>query len=141
MSDKPFIDSNIFLYAFSDKDPFKQITAKNIILPGSPIISVQVINEVSNNLLKKLHFHENEVACFIENCYERYSVVNLSQEIFITASRLRNDYQFSYYDSIIVASALISQCQVLYSEDMQHGQMIGHSLKIINPFSSVYAYQ
>ena len=136
MSVKLFIDSNIFLYAFSDKELSKQVTAKNIILNGSPTISVQVINEVSNNLLKKLHFHENEVSCFIENCYERYSVVNLTQEIFITASKLRNDKQFSYYDSIIVASALINQCHVLYTEDMQHVQIIGHSLKILNPFSN-----
>ncbi len=136
MSVKVFIDSNIFLYAFSDKDIFKQGTAKNIILNNSPTISVQVINEVSNNLLKKLHFHEDEVACFIENCYQRYSVASLTQEIFITASKLRNDCQFSYYDSIIVASALINECQVLYTEDMQHGQLIGHSLKIINPFGS-----
>lgn len=134
MSVKLFIDSNIFLYAFSDKELSKQVTAKNIILNGSPTISVQVINEVSNNLLKKLQFHENEVSCFIENCYKRYSVVNLTQEIFSTASKLRNDHQFSYYDSVIVASALMNQCQVLYTEDMQHGQIIEHSLKIRNPF-------
>jgi predicted nucleic acid-binding protein len=46
MSVKLFIDSNIFLYAFSDKELSKQVTAKNIILNGSPTISVQVINEV-----------------------------------------------------------------------------------------------
>jgi predicted nucleic acid-binding protein len=47
MSAKRFIDSNIFLYAFCDKVVSKQVIAKDIILNGSPTISVQVINEVS----------------------------------------------------------------------------------------------
>lgn len=52
MSDKTFIDSNIFLYAFSDKMLTKQVIAKNIILSDTSIISVQVINEVSKNYLR-----------------------------------------------------------------------------------------
>ena len=135
MSDKFFIDSNIFLYAFSDKMLAKQVIAKNIILSDTSIISVQVINEVSNNLLKKLQFLENEITSFIESCYERYSVINFTQEIFIVASELRIKHQFSYYDSIIVSAALINQCQVLYTEDMQHGKIIEKTLKITNPFS------
>jgi predicted nucleic acid-binding protein len=51
MSAKCFIDSNIFIYAFCDKMASKQIIAKDLILDGSPTISVQVINEVSNNSL------------------------------------------------------------------------------------------
>ncbi len=113
----------------------KQVIAKDIILNGSPTISVQVINEVSNNLLKKLQFQESEISSFIVNCYERYSVVNISQETFIAASEIRINHQFSYYDSIIVASALINQCEVLYTEDMQDGKLIANSLKIINPFN------
>jgi predicted nucleic acid-binding protein len=71
MSAKCFIDSNIFIYAFCDKMASKQVIAKDLILDGSPTISVQVINEVSNNLLKKLQFQENEIRSFIVNCYER----------------------------------------------------------------------
>jgi predicted nucleic acid-binding protein len=134
MSAKLFIDSNIFLYAFSDKDLTKQSIAKTIILSGSHTVSVQVVNEVSNNLIKKLGLTEAEVCLFIENCYERYAVASLSKDIFIAASKLRNEHQFSYYDSIIVASALMNQCHILYTEDMQHGQAIGYSLKILNPF-------
>lgn len=134
MSAKAFIDSNIFLYAFSDKDIRKQEIAKVIILNGSPTISVQVINEVSNNLLKKFKFTEHEVVQFLEDCYHRYIVVSLAKEVFVTASKLRNSHQFSYYDSVIVASALTHQCQILYSEDMQHGQIVENTLKILNPF-------
>ncbi len=116
MSDSVFIDSNI-------------------ILNGSQTISIQVINEVSSNLIKKLHFNEVEVCCFINNCYDRYIVVNINKNVFNKASDLRSNNQFSYYDSVIVASALIAQCKILYSEDMKHGQRIDNLLEIINPFA------
>ncbi len=120
---------------FAIKWLLSKLLLKISLLNGSPTISVQVINEVSNNLLKKLQFQESEISSFIVNCYERYSVVNISQETFIAASEIRINHQFSYYDSIIVASALINQCEVLYTEDMQDGKLIANSLKIINPFN------
>ncbi|SEH08960.1 PIN domain-containing protein [Candidatus Venteria ishoeyi] len=134
MSAKIFIDSNIFLYAFSDKDLHKQKIAKEIVLGTEQTISVQVVNEVSNNLLKKFCFDETMLENFISNCYDRYHVENLSKNIFILATQLRRHYLFSYYDSVIVSSALAGQCSVLYTEDMQHKQMIDGRLKIINPF-------
>ena len=44
-------------------------------------------------------------------------------------------YNFYYWDSLIVASALENNCSILYTEDMQDGQVIEESLKIVNPFS------
>jgi predicted nucleic acid-binding protein len=55
MQDKTFVDSNIFLYAFSDLDTKKQKIASQIVSKRN-FISIQVLNEVSNNLLKKLKF-------------------------------------------------------------------------------------
>jgi predicted nucleic acid-binding protein len=133
MHDKIFIDTNIFLYAFSDKDSRKQATAKEIVLDKSTI-SVQVINETSNNLIKKLGLDENSIKYFIQSAYMRYQVVNFSRNIFIKASDIRMRYQYSYYDSLIIAAALESQCTLLYSEDMHNAQVIDDILTIINPF-------
>jgi predicted nucleic acid-binding protein len=44
-------------------------------------------------------------------------------------------YRFSFYDSIIVASALIAGCKTLYSEDLQHRQIIDKQLTVIDPFA------
>ncbi len=63
-----FIDSNIFLYAFSDKDYDKQKVSKKIVLNRS-VVSVQVVNEVSKNLLDKLSFDEDEIIKFIDSLY------------------------------------------------------------------------
>ena len=132
MKDKIFIDSNIFLYAFSDKDISKQnISAK--IVKQNNTISTQVLNEVSNNMIKKLNFSNKEIEKFISSCYMQYKIIDFSKNIFIKASILRDKYNISYYDSLILSSAVNSKCDILYSEDMQHNQKI-EDLTIINPF-------
>jgi len=133
MKDSIFLDSNIFLYAFSTKDLTKQKTASLLVL--KPLtISTQVINEVSNNLLKKLQFSNDDIAVFVEDCYIRYSIIDFTKNIFTKASELREKYNFSYYDSLIVSSALLSHCTILYSEDMHDGLVVENHLTIINPF-------
>ena len=134
MKDNYFLDSNIFLYAFSTKDLKKQEIASSIV-NQSAIISTQVINEVSNNMLKKLHLSNSDIEEFIMDCYEQYSVINFTRNMFIKAAKLREKYLFSYYDSWIVSSALLGECSILYSEDMQHNLKVEATLTIINPFT------
>ncbi len=133
MHDKVFIDTNIILYAISTQDVDKRSIAIPIILSDATI-SAQVINEVSVNLLKKLKFNENMVQKFVDSSYHRYNVVELTRNVFIRASELRENYNFSYYDSIIVSAAIIANCNILYSEDMQHELIVENRLQIINPF-------
>jgi len=132
MKDKIFCDSNIFLYAFGDADEEKKNIASNIIT-NNCTISTQVINEVSNNMVKKLKFDEYQIKRFIISCYKKYEIINFEKNIFLSASDIRNNYNISYYDSLIVASALSSNATILYSEDMQHNQKI-ENIIIVNPF-------
>jgi predicted nucleic acid-binding protein len=134
MKDKIFLDSNIFLYGFSDIDPQKHEVAKNILLSDDFTVSTQVINEVSNNMLKKLGFDEPNTIEFVNSCYKRYSIINFSKELFIAASKVRTKYRYSYWDSMIIAAALENGNNILYSEDLHSGQEIEKKLKIINPF-------
>ncbi len=132
MKDKFFIDSNIFLYALTDQNLQKQEIAGKVVLQKATI-STQVINEVSSNMLKKFTFSNDNIKSFIQSCYNRYNIANFTKDVFLTASCIREDYSISYYDSLIISSALNSNCTILYSEDMQHNQKID-SLSIINPF-------
>jgi len=132
MKDKIFCDSNIFLYAFGDADEEKKNIASNIIT-NNCTISTQVINEVSNNMVKKLKFDEYQIKRFIISCYKKYEIINFEKNIFLSASDIRNNYNISYYDSLIVASALSSNATILYSEDMQNNQKI-ENIIIVNPF-------
>jgi len=135
MKDKIFIDSNIFLYAFNDDDIDKQKLASQTIMSenNNYYISLQVINEVSSNMLRKLKFTNIEIKDFINDSYHRYNVLDITQDIFLLACNIRDQYNISYYDSLIVSSAINSKCDILYSEDMQHNQII-EDLTIVNPF-------
>jgi predicted nucleic acid-binding protein len=132
-----FIDSNIWFYAFNRKqDAAKHQLAKHLVSVGNLWISTQVINEVCKNLIQKAEFDEVRIARLIASFYKRYRVITLSEEVLLQASGLRSHYQFSYWDSLIVASALISRVNILYSEDMQDGISIENQLTIMNPFNS-----
>ena len=61
-------------------------------------------------------------------------VIQLDRNIILRASELRTQYSFSFWDSLIVASALASEANILYSEDMQDGLIISNQLTLINPF-------
>jgi predicted nucleic acid-binding protein len=140
MNDNVFVDSNIFLYAFTQVDGqnnkeeiLKHIISSKIVLKNINI-STQVINEVSSNMIRKLKFSNNEVRDFISSCYNRYNVINFSEKLFIEASEVREKYNISYYDSLIISAGLQANVNILYSEDMQHNLVVNESLTIINPF-------
>jgi predicted nucleic acid-binding protein len=130
-----FIDTNIWLYAFiTSQDPHKTQRAQNLIQVSSAIvISIQVINEVCVNLIKRENFTEKQIRNIISDFYNTYAVIELDQTILLMASALRDQYSLSYWDGLIVACAFISGASTLYSEDMQDGLTVNRQLKIINP--------
>jgi predicted nucleic acid-binding protein len=131
-----FVDTNIWLYAFIEgDDPQKTSRAKALLEAGRTIIvSPQVINEVCINLLKKAQFSEQHIQQLIASFYAKYVVVELRKEILRTASVLREQYAFSFWDSLIVSSALQADAVILYSEDMQDGLVVENRVRIIDPF-------
>ncbi|MGQ9815620.1 MAG: PIN domain-containing protein, partial [Candidatus Roseilinea sp.] len=130
-----FIDTNIWLYAFIEMDDTaKSARARTLIRANEPVISTQVINEVSINLLRRANFTEEQVSALIDSFYEKYLVVELTRSVLLMASQLRQRYSLSFWDSTVVASALSAGVSVLYSEDMQHGLIVDEQTQILNPF-------
>jgi len=86
------------------------------------------------NLLKKASFSEEKVRELIRSLYKRYSIFELSSDILIKASEIRTNFSFSFWDSLVTASALDSEADYLISEDMQNGFKFEGNLTIINPF-------
>lgn len=97
------------------------------------IISTQVVNEVCVNLLRKGKKDMPYIAKFIPEFTAAYQTLAQITEDLITASTIRADYDVSYWDSLMIASALGADCQVLYSEDMQNGLYVYKRLHIKNP--------
>jgi predicted nucleic acid-binding protein len=130
-----FIDTNIWLYAFIDSgETDKSTRARELIQATQPTISTQVINEVCVNLVKKASFREEQLRMLIDSFYEKYDIVSLDQDLLIRASELSEQYSLSFWDSMIVASALYAKVRVLYSEDMQNGLVVEGKLQIVSPF-------
>ena len=130
-----FIDTNIWLYSFiRSQNREKTKIAGDIIKKCEIVISIQIINEVCVNLIKKVDFSEEKIKNLIESLYKKYTVFELSQDIILSASKIRNNHSFSFWDSIVAASALDCDADFLLSEDMQDGFKLENKLTIINPF-------
>ncbi|RTS98450.1 PIN domain-containing protein [Pseudomonas aeruginosa] len=129
---KHFLDSNVVLYLLSS-DADKADNAEAL-LKASPVISVQVLNEVTNVCLRKLQMSWDEIAQFLELVRSFCRVVPLTETIHDQARWVAEQHRLSFYDACIVAAAAAANCSTLYSEDMNHGQILEDSLTIRNPF-------
>jgi predicted nucleic acid-binding protein len=98
-------------------------------------VSVQVINEVCVNLLRRAAFAESAIPSLIESFFATCEVVHPSQGTLVTASTLRQRYSLSFWDSLIITAAIEAGASILHTEDMQHGLLVDGKLTIVNPFA------
>jgi len=139
MSGRYFIDTNIFIYSFHEEDPHKREISRRLISDAlgnsAGVISYQVVQEflaaATRKFKKSLTFKDSQryLAVVLEPLCEVYS----SPELFHQALEIMDKWRYSFYDSLIIASAIQADCSILYTEDMQHGQEI-MNLGIKNPF-------
>lgn len=129
-----FIDSNIILYHLMDDSGVKTQIAEKLLKSARYNISYQVIGEVCNNLKKKAGFTPDELIATVQELNRSFRIVPFSIETYVQAIKIGKDYSLSFWDSMIVAAAYLSDCAILFSEDMQDDLLIYDNLKIINPF-------
>jgi predicted nucleic acid-binding protein len=127
-----FLDSSVLIYAFTKDDRRWQARA---LLQTGPAISVQGLNEFANVARRKLGMSWmdlREAIASIRLFCPTILPINVAthDEALSVAKR----YGYAMYDALIVASALQANSETLWSEDMQHGMMIGGRLRIANPF-------
>lgn len=134
MHDKPlFVDSNILIYAVFDEDEKSRI-AQNLLATYPITISVQVLNEFCNVVLKKKILTLDETIKSIAIFNQNFEVLSIDKKLVAEALKIKARLNYSYWDSLIIATALNSGVVTLYSEDMHHSQMIDGRLMIVNPF-------
>ena len=131
MKDRIFVDTNILVYALLD-DSHKQQTALNLLQSGC-VVSTQVLNEFTNVARKKAKLEWQEIIDLSNAIQNLAEIIPLDLAIHNRALTIAKSYGYSFYDSLIVAAAIETNCNVLVSEDMQHGQRI-ETLVISNPF-------
>jgi predicted nucleic acid-binding protein len=132
MADRPFLDTNVVLYAFRKGDPRSQI-AEALLAQGGTI-SVQVLNEFVAVARRKLIQSWKEVRRALDTVLVFCpKPIPLTIETHERALQISERWGYSIYDSLIIAAALDSGARTLYSEDMRDGQTIA-GLTIRNPF-------
>lgn len=135
MSDaEHFIDTNVLLYLLSG-DAGKADRAEEIVKAGG-VISVQVLNEFASVASRKLKMPIAEIRETLEVICEICAVLPLTEELHVLGLQIAERYRLSVYDAMIASAALLSGCNLLWSEDMQHGLVIEQRLVIQNPFST-----
>ena len=126
------IDTNIAIYALSESS---KCDIALLLLETGPSVSVQLFNEFINVNLRKrrLPWPEIDESLAIINSLVS-SVRPIDIELHRRGRQVSKRYKLGIYDSMMIAAALLDDCETLYSEDMQHGLVIDERLTVINPF-------
>lgn len=127
-----FLDSNVLIYAFTTD---KRAAAAQALLQDRPVISVQGLNEFANVARRKLGMGWEEIREAVSALRTLCSTV-LALDVAAHGESLRiaERYGYSIFDALVVASALQTGSETLWSEDMQDGMVIDGRLRIVNPF-------
>jgi predicted nucleic acid-binding protein len=138
MSDKYFLDTNIFIYSFDSQNSSKRTISEELIknaLSGKGHISIQVVQEFLNVSTKKSGnpMNSDEAKYYISKVLFPICKIFPTEQLYYFVLEIKEKFKFSFYDSLIIAAAIEANCKTLYSEDLQHNQKI-YDLAIVNPF-------
>jgi predicted nucleic acid-binding protein len=139
MNVKAFVDSNILIYAYDMTANGKHTKALDLLQmlwkTRLGVLSVQVLQEVFVNVTRKIPKPlPVATARNLVKDYRLWVVAPTGTETVLHAIDVQTRFGFSFWDSLIVSSALETKCEQLYSEDLQHGQIIEGRLLVVNPF-------
>jgi predicted nucleic acid-binding protein len=128
----PFFDTSVLLYLLSG-DTAKADRVETL-LSTRGVVSVQVLNEFAVVALGKLKMPMNEIREILGTIRAVCAVEPITVETHDRGLAVLERYRFSLYDSMLVAAALTAGAKIIYSEDLQHGQVIDNQLRVTNPF-------
>ena len=133
---RSLLDTHILVYADAADEPVKQQRAIALIrqhrAAGTAVLSTQVLQEFMNVAVRKLRL---PAALIRERLafYRRFDLVPATPDLLAGALDLHLLHSLSFCDALILQAAISSACQILWSEDMQHGAVIA-GVRIVNPF-------
>ena len=130
-----FVDTSVLVYAYSTTDLRKAEIAREVLRMPGGWISTQVLSEFSSVALRKLLMPTQEIAEAVRQLAETRRVLTVQVEHVVAALELSRRYRYSYFDSLIIASARAVGATALYSEDLHHSQVIDSVLRIVSPFA------
>jgi predicted nucleic acid-binding protein len=133
--DRAFVDTNVFVYLYSESEPDKQERAEQAINGYDRYVSTQVLNEFCNVGIRKLKLPLVIIRESVGQIRDACNVALIDEATISKALDIHERYRFSYYDSLVVASAIETNCRYILTEDMTDGQVIEGTLTVRNIFS------
>ena len=139
MSADRFLDSNVLIYQLDTRDRRKHRVADRLVgdaIAGqSACISFQVVQECLNTVVRKaeVRLDATQATAWLDTVLTPLMAVTPSHGLYREALQVRERWQLSFYDALIVAAALEAGCTTLLTEDLQHGQRFG-DLEVVDPF-------
>src|SRR5260370_27949318 len=136
--EKFFLDTNIFVYAFESRSPSKRVLAQDLVSGAVDtrrgVISYQVVQEFLNVATRKFTkpMKVPEAELYLARVLMPLCEVFPDSALYSQALSISSETGFSFYDSLIVASAITSGCAILWSEDLQDGRRI-RRVYLLNP--------
>lgn len=139
-SNKIFFDTNILVYSVDENDLQKKEIASQLLTDASSsktgIISTQSLQEFYNVAIKKLKLSKQIAKEYVELFSSQLTVRQVTVPLILNAIDISIKNKLSFWDSLILSSANDNGCIIVYSEDLNNGQIVGGT-KILNPFTSV----
>jgi predicted nucleic acid-binding protein len=131
-----FFDTNVLVYADDTSSPAKQQRAIELFSThrrrGTAVLSLQVLQEYFSAVTSKLAIPA-EIAQKKVEIFTRARIVRFEAADVVAAIELHRLVHISFWEALIVHAARISGAAMLYSEDFQHGAVLG-GVRIANPF-------
>ena len=135
MSDQIFFDTNIIVYLYSDDQVGKRTTIEQLLEKKTHVtISTQVINEFAYVMIRKRKLAYSIIMKAIDELEAVFNVTHIDFQTIRYALKIADKHQYSYFDSLMIASAIESGCNIMYTEDLHDSHVIDRKLKIVNPF-------
>ena len=138
MNDRVFLDTNIIIYLYSKFEADKRNVAYDIVNKFNCFISTQTMNEAVNIWFKKYQLTQDIILKYLdelETVCEKVMIIH--RDTINRALEIKIRYGFTFYDCLILSSSIEADCGILFSEDMNDGQIINGILKISNPFKGI----
>ena len=139
---KVFFDTNILIYSIDENDTYKQNVAKELLekaaATNTGIISTQSLQEFFNAAVKKLKLSKQTAREYVNLFSQKFPVREISVPLILDAVDISIKNGFSFWDSLILSVANDTGCIIVYSEDMNDGQIV-EGTKILNPFAQTAA--
>lgn len=134
MEDKVTLDTNLWVYLYAKYPLDKYLKVRELVSDRfeAILVSTQIIGELYHVLTRKKFRTKAAAQQIVLDIVANFLVVEIDTAKVVKAVEINSRYGYSYWDSLVVATALSADCSILYSEDLQHNQVI-EKMRIVNP--------